>query len=84
MKSKSRFDKTEYTFEKYTSGNKYWYKNGLYHREKDLPAVIYSDRDMYWYKNGIQHRENDKPAVIYSDGRMYWWENGIFIKEYKK
>jgi len=78
---KSRIDKTEYKFKKYLGGTMFWYKNGNYHRDKDKPAIIYSDGDMYWYKNGIQHRENDNPAIIYSDGSMTWFENGKLIRK---
>ena len=49
---KSRVDKTKYTFEKYSSGNKYWFKNSNVHREKDLPAIIYSSGYMSWHING--------------------------------
>jgi len=77
---KSRINKTEYTFEKYPRGNLFWYKNGLHHREKDLPAIIYHDGDMYWYKNGKYHRENDLPAIIYSGGDMEWYINGKYIR----
>jgi len=84
MKSKSRIDKIEYKFEKYTSGNKYWYKNGLYHRDNNKPAMVYNNGSMFWYKNGKLHRENDLPAIIYSDGTMAWYINGKFIKESRK
>jgi hypothetical protein len=30
----------------------FWYKNGDYHRDKDLPAIIHNDGRMSWYKNG--------------------------------
>jgi len=49
---KSRIDKTIYTFNKSLSGNKYWYKDGNYYRECDLPAIIYTNGNMYWFENG--------------------------------
>ena len=81
---KSRIDKTKYTFEKYSSGNKYWLKNGKYHREKDKPAIIYNTGTMYWFKNGNFHRDCDKPAKIYNTGTMTWYIDGEFIKESRK
>jgi len=81
---KYRIDKTEYTFDKNSTGNNYWYKNGNYHRDKDLPAIIWYDGDMFWFENGEYHRENDKPAIIHNNGSMAWYIDGEFIKEYKK
>jgi len=49
---KSRIDKTEYNFIIDERNNKYWYKNGLRHREKDKPARIYSAGRMFWYIDG--------------------------------
>ena len=80
MKSKSRIDKTIYNFFIDECNNKYWLKNELRHREKDLPAVIWNDGSMFWHKNGMYHRENDKPAIIFHDGTMAWFENGELIK----
>ena len=38
-------------------GNKFWRnKHGNFHRENDLPAVIYYWGDKYWYKNGFAYR----------------------------
>jgi len=81
---KSRIDKTEYTFSKSPLGTMYWFKNGLYHRDNDLPAIIYNTGTMYWFKNNKPHRDNNKPAIIWSNGDMDWYKNGEFIKEYKK
>ena len=36
----------------YADDSKFWYRNGLKHRDNDLPAVIYANGDKYWYKNG--------------------------------
>jgi hypothetical protein len=33
------------------NGNKFWYKDGEFHRE-DGPAMIYVNGFQYWYKNG--------------------------------
>jgi len=45
---KSRMYKRKYNYTKTKNGNKFWFKNGLYHREKDLPAIIWSNGDMDW------------------------------------
>jgi len=84
VKMKSRIDKTEYTFHKSLSGTMAWFKDGNYHRDKDKPAIIYSNGDIAWFKNGEYHREKDKPAIIYSNGSMTWFENGKLIRKIKK
>jgi hypothetical protein len=64
-------------------GNQYWYKDGEYHRGKDLPAIIWVDGRQDWYQNGKIHRGNDKPAVIFADGRKQWWTKDRYIKSEK-
>ena len=59
----------------YSDGyHKYWYLNGLRHRE-DGPAAEWSDGTNCWYKNGKFHRE-DGPAIERPDGRKFWFLNG--------
>ena len=53
---------------------------GEFHRDNDLPAIIYLNGDKYWYKNGKRHRYGDNPAVICADGGKSWYKNGKFIK----
>ena len=67
MKKKSKMIIDEY-------GDKYWYLNGLYHRE-DGPAIEYANGDKYWYLNDKIHRING-PAIEYSNGDKYWYLNG--------
>lgn len=51
-----------------------WRKNGLLHRENDLPAVIRPDGTRMWYRRGMRHRtHNDLPAVILPDGSQLWF-----------
>jgi hypothetical protein len=58
-------------------GTQYWYKNGKYHRDNDLPALILANGDQYWCKDGKQHRDNnDLPAVICVNGSQHWYKNG--------
>ena len=53
-----------------------WYKNGVFHRDNDMPAIIYASGAKIWYKNGEMHRDNDMPAATYADGSKYWYKNG--------
>ena len=50
-----------------------WYKDGLLHRDNDLPAKIYRHYKE-WYKNGKKHRDN-KPAIEYKKDKR-WYRNG--------
>ena len=58
-------------------GYHYWYKNGKYHRDNDLPAIIYPNGSQFWYQNGKYHRDNDLPAMILKNGDQYWMKNGL-------
>lgn len=45
-------------------GAQIWYKNGLFHREGDLPAVIADNGSaVYYCIDGVYHRDGDLPAV---------------------
>ena len=58
-----------------------WYKNGVYHRDNDLPAMIcHSKQTFYWYINGILHRENDLPAIE-SLHFSKWYKHGILHRD---
>ena len=52
-----------------------WFKNGLNHRDYDLPASI-SNGDYIWFQYGKIHRDNDMPAVIWDNGTQVWYQNG--------
>jgi hypothetical protein len=52
-----------------------WYKNGVYHRDGDKPAVIHVDT-LSWWKNGKCHRDDEKPAWIDANGPIEWLKNG--------
>jgi hypothetical protein len=39
-------------------------KNGLLHRDNDLPSVICVNGTRFWYKDNNLYRENGKPAII--------------------
>jgi hypothetical protein len=61
----------------YKDGSKYWYKDGVSHRE-DGPAVEYPDGHTEWWINGNQHRE-DGPAVINRRGNEEYWLDDVWI-----
>jgi hypothetical protein len=61
--------------EKHSDGTLEWQKNGLLHRDGDLPAFISSGGTLGWYKNGKFHRDGDKPAWIWPNGTLQWWKN---------
>ena len=63
-------------------GNTY-YRNskGQFHRENDLPAVVFANGSKLWYKNGQRHRENDLPAIVFADGSKLWYKNGQLHRE---
>ena len=59
-------------------GNTEYYKNGVLHRDGDLPAVISSRGDLEYWKNGKRHRDNG-PAVIRKNGVCSWYKNGVHL-----
>ena len=74
-----------YTF-RLINNSKYWYKNGNFHRDCNLPAIAYYDGDKCWAQNGKLHRNDDLPAMECSDSNKKWWKNGnryfLKIKKY--
>ena len=55
-------------------GAHFWSKNNKYHRDEDLPAVVFPGTSQTWYQNGKIHRDGDKPAVISNNGSE-WYQN---------
>lgn len=62
-------------------GTKEWYKNNDFHRDGDLPAIIYNNGTKKWYRNGYIHRDNDLPAVETSRGDKMWYKNGVIHRD---
>ena len=60
-------------------GNKFWYKNGILHRE-DGPAVELVNGIKEWYLNGHLHRESG-PAIDRVDGTKRWYHRGKLHRE---
>lgn len=61
---------------RYDSGNWYWYKHGILHRD-DGPAVCING-DYQWFNNGVLHRE-DGPAFVRTNGEEYWYIDGVQV-----
>ena len=59
-------------------GTQYWEKEYThnFHRDEDLPAVIFANGTMEWYKDGKRHRDGLKPAIITKRGQMRYWKHG--------
>ena len=73
--SEMKFQKCGWiSFIGFTDGDKFWYRNGMYHRS-DGPAVEEADGSKLWYRNGKLHRD-DGPAVECADGSKKWYRNG--------
>ena len=58
-------------------GTRFWYKDGVLHRDNDLPAIECANGTREWYKEGEQHRAGDLPAIEYANGARYWYKNGV-------
>ena len=63
------------------NGDELWMKNGKYHRDGDLPAIIRTSGEKEWWRNGDRHREDDLPAVICYNGDKIWWRNGVIHRD---
>ena len=74
-----RISETEMEYVKEYWGNTEYYKNGVLHRDGDLPAVITVRGDKEYWKNGRRHRDNG-PAIIRKDGVCSWYKNGVHIE----
>jgi hypothetical protein len=62
-------------------GTQVWRKNGMLHRDNDLPAIIHPDGSMEWWYEDELHRVG-KPAYIDADGTMMWYEKDELIATY--
>jgi antitoxin component YwqK of YwqJK toxin-antitoxin module len=60
------------------NGDLYWHKDGLLHRDNDLPSIIMNNGDKYWHINGEPSRSDiSLPFIEKSDGeKHYILENG--------
>jgi hypothetical protein len=74
----------KYKFEINGYEHKWWYREGLRHREGDKPAVISANRNRFWYWKGLRHRGGDKPAVIWINGDREYWHNGRRVDKQSK
>ena len=72
----------EYVIKVYTNGDKYWYLNGISHRE-DGPAIELSNGSKYWFLNDKKYSEEEylkktsshvdtcEGKVVEIDGKKY-------------
>jgi hypothetical protein len=65
----------------YSDKTKKYYKNGVLHRDGDLPAIECPNRALY-YKNGKLHRDGDLPAGIYLNGEERYYKNGKLHRDF--
>ena len=56
-----------------------YYKDGILHRDGDLPAVISARGDLEYWKKGKRHRDNG-PAIIRKNGVCSWYKNGVHLE----
>ncbi len=66
-------------------GQEEWYRDGIYHRDNDKPALYnwYFDSDKIrkgWWNRGQMHRDGDQPAWVHirKNGKLRkkeWWKN---------
>jgi len=61
------------------SGNKYWYRDGLLHKDGG-PAIEFVNGNCMWYCDGKQHREGG-PAVEVAGTYNIWVRNGKYHRE---
>jgi hypothetical protein len=53
-----------------------YYQDGVLHRDRDLPAVIWKGGTKEWYWHGKRHRDGDLPAIERANGTKEWFKNG--------
>ncbi len=63
----------------YNNETTYWWKDGLIHRDGDLPAVERADGHKEWWKNGQRHRDGHLPAIIYANGITAYWVDDKYL-----
>jgi hypothetical protein len=59
-------------------GTKRWYKDGIIHRDNDLPAKEYQSGTRLWFQHGKPHRDGDRPAKesYLNGGYSVWYRHG--------
>jgi hypothetical protein len=80
LRNNPRVERKEYdggVVHLHTRDGDFWYKDGLLHRDDDLPAVWIPRLDVKeWWQNGKMHREDDKPAYK-SPTMSKWYKYGL-------
>jgi hypothetical protein len=52
-----------------------------YHRDYDLPAVVWEDGAMEWRLNGQLNRLYGRPTAIGPGGEMWWHRDGLLHRD---
>jgi hypothetical protein len=60
----SRIDKSKYLYVRYPNAGSAFFKNNQFHRERDLPAVIWDNGNMVWYIDGTAIKNNYKNSNL--------------------
>ena len=55
-------------------GTLVWKKNGLIHRDDNLPAIVHPNHDIEYRSMGVLHNTY-LPSLVLGDGTIEWYEN---------
>lgn len=58
------------------AGAQIWYKNGVVHRDADLPAIVQANGTLTYVQDGEVHRAGDLPAIVKPNGTKMWFSHG--------
>lgn len=72
------------------NGDKYYFLNGLRHRDNNLPAIDCVNGEKRYYVNGLLHRDPyydsnsqkvDLPAMVFANGDKHYYIHGILHRD---
>jgi hypothetical protein len=60
-----------------STGDKYWYFEGVAHRDDGKPAILTDKgRSKYYIVHGKYHRDGGLPAIDIANGHQEWYVDG--------